>query len=749
MADEGENTDNEDVFVRNSNGKLNITLCDESSSEIGDEINYRHYILFYDSNNDDIFDDTEIIDERDGDGSSFNYELDNVGKYKIVLNVKETFTDTIPSLIDDSVYLSGNTEKVFEITNQAPKSKVTVEKSKIADIIFTVGSADKDVLNAYSEASKLVEDKLKEKGIEANITTVSTSAITATDTFAWKEYDHPGFNDWGHVLPQHIQYTGKDIKMVGYYYAAFKDFLYVEDNNPDRKVFDFDFYNLFPQLFKLFILLMLIGIVVFILSKLIYERLFQLGLLFTFWIFICTYVQGSFLSGNLPAMDGTTIDWSAFKADSIISVVVWLIIGLAITLLTRFFHMEGMKKIIKFSSIFITAILFVTLVVVSINQNGLARKNNVVATSDKEFTYSNDKNFIVLVLDMVDSQTFREILEEKNGEWESVLEDFTYYPNTTCAYPYTKHAIPHLLTNEWYLNEGDLDEFTLDAMKTSPLFETLEGNDYKMGLYEAYVKYDQECVDRFENIAVLPYEFSSFKDVIKKELKLVWFKYAPYPLKKFVNIKVDDFNNIRKANEEIKPFEYFNDTFYDSINNEEIVKIDDKCFKFIHIEGAHMPFRFDENVNPISEEEGTYELMMKCSMTITKAYLEKLKEAGVYDNSGIIIMTDHGYQNGREPRVLSRSNGFLVVKGINEQHEMYIDEAPISYEDIHEAFQRVIAGKQGDEVFDAKTGDSRKRRYIWYNGPTDYDHMVEYIQTGYASDTSTMIETGNYYDYSE
>lgn len=513
--------------------------------------------------------------------------------------------------------------------------------------------------------------------------------------------------------------------------------------------FDFDFYNLFPQLFKLFILLMLIGIVVFILSKLIYERLFQLGLLFTFWIFICTYVQGSFLSGNLPAMDGTTIDWSAFKADSIISVVVWLIIGLAITLLTRFFHMEGMKKIIKFSSIFITAILFVTLVVVSINQNGLARKNNVVATSDKEFTYSNDKNFIVLVLDMVDSQTFREILEEKNGEWESVLEDFTYYPNTTCAYPYTKHAIPHLLTNEWYLNEGDLDEFTLDAMKTSPLFETLEGNDYKMGLYEAYVKYDQECVDRFENIAVLPYEFSSFKDVIKKELKLVWFKYAPYPLKKFVNIKVDDFNNIRKANEEIKPFEYFNDTFYDSINNEEIVKIDDKCFKFIHIEGAHMPFRFDENVNPISEEEGTYELMMKCSMTITKAYLEKLKEAGVYDNSGIIIMTDHGYQNGREPRVLSRSNGFLVVKGINEQHEMYIDEAPISYEDIHEAFQRVIAGKQGDEVFDAKTGDARKRRYIWYNGPTDYDHMVEYIQTGYASDTSTMIETGNYYDYSE
>ena len=164
-AGEGENTDTKDIFIRNSSGKTNITVSDESMAEIGDEIISRHYKLFYDSNNDGTYDDAEVIDERDEDGNSINYALENVGKYKIILDVKETFTDTIPELIDDSVYLSGNTEKEFEITNQAPESKVTVEKSKIADIIFTVGSANKDVINAYSEASKLVSDKLKEKGI--------------------------------------------------------------------------------------------------------------------------------------------------------------------------------------------------------------------------------------------------------------------------------------------------------------------------------------------------------------------------------------------------------------------------------------------------------------------------------------------------------------------------------------------------------------------------------------------------------
>ena len=240
-AGEGENTDTKDIFIRNSSGKTNITVSDESMAEIGDEIISRHYKLFYDSNNDGTYDDAEVIDERDGDGNSINYALENVGKYKIILDVKETFTDTIPELIDDSFYLSGSTEKIFEITNQAPNSKVTVEKSKNADIIFTVGSADKDVMNAYSEASKLVSDKLKEKGIDANVTTVSTSALTATDTFAWKEYDHYNYDDnYLPTLPKHIVYDGKDIKMLGYSCYPLKDFLYVEDSDATRKVFDFD-----------------------------------------------------------------------------------------------------------------------------------------------------------------------------------------------------------------------------------------------------------------------------------------------------------------------------------------------------------------------------------------------------------------------------------------------------------------------------------------------------------------------------
>ena len=240
-ASEGEAAEPE-KFVRNSEGVTHLTITEGSTCEIDDYITSKTYKLFYDSNNNGVYEETEIIDNRDCTSvNEFMYELSNVGKYKIVLDVQEKFDDTILSVIDDVVFLKGHTEKEFEIINQAPKSNLYIEKSKIADIIFTIGSADAATINAYSEASILVEGRLKEKGVEANVTTVSTSAITATDTFAWKEYDHYNYIDsYLPTLDKHIIYDGKDIKMVGYSWAALKDFLYVEDNDATRKVFDFD-----------------------------------------------------------------------------------------------------------------------------------------------------------------------------------------------------------------------------------------------------------------------------------------------------------------------------------------------------------------------------------------------------------------------------------------------------------------------------------------------------------------------------
>ena len=158
-----------------------------------------------------------------------------------------------------------------------------------------------------------------------------------------------------------------------------------------------------------------------------------------------------------------------------------------------------------------------------------------------------------------------------------------------------------------------------------------------------------------------------------------------------------------------------------------------------------MPLRYDKDVNIIGSDKGTYDQNVQASMTILKQYLDDLKEAGVYDNTAIVVMADHGYWTYWDDKLLGRSNPLLAVKGVGEQHEMSVSEAPISYEDLQECFSRLLDGKSSDQVFDASEGDQRIRRYLSYNY-LEEGHIVEYEQKGYATDLSTMIPTGRVFD---
>lgn len=69
-----------------------------------------------------------------------------------------------------------------------------------------------------------------------------SQTLTAQDTFAWTEYDHDNFRDsYAPSIPDHIIYDGDNIKMIGYGYSAFKDFLLINDteNKNSKKTFSF------------------------------------------------------------------------------------------------------------------------------------------------------------------------------------------------------------------------------------------------------------------------------------------------------------------------------------------------------------------------------------------------------------------------------------------------------------------------------------------------------------------------------
>ena len=89
-----------------------------------------------------------------------------------------------------------------------------------------------------------------------------------------------------------------------------------------------------------------------------------------------------------------------------------------------------------------------------------------------------------------------------------------------------------------------------------------------------------------------------------------------------------------------------------------------------------------------------------------------------------------------------RQSAMLLIKGRGEHHDtMEISQAPISYVDLQQAYVRLLDGTESAGVFDWKEGDVRERRFLM-DSLGQEEEIVEYTQTGYAQDMTTMIPTG-------
>ena len=511
--------------------------------------------------------------------------------------------------------------------------------------------------------------------------------------------------------------------------------------------FPFDFYTLCPVLLKLFVLIFAAGLAGFGICYVLFDKLFDVALVGAGIVYVVAYVHGMFLARNLPPLDGTAYSWADYGKENIISLVICAVVFVLMVLLTRFLHMAKMRKIISGVTAFFTAILLVTLVTVGIQYDGLQKKPQEVVTTKYEYQMSENQNMVIFLMDAVDSWTVSALMNDSDPQFAETLQDFTYYPNTVGGYSFTQHSIPYILTGERFEHQTDFWTYSHQAMADSPLLKELKEKNYKVALYEEDLSCDTEQMQDFENVEKVGLQFKSFSGIVKEEIKLVWFKYAPYPLKRFAKVDMSAYRQLVEPRSDSKLYTYYNFDVYPDIQDNEVTTISDNCFKFFHIEGAHVPFRYDKDMNVIGE--GSYDQNVEASMTILKSYLQKLKDAGVYDNTAIVVMADHGYGEHWTDGLKGRSNPLLAFKGIGETHDsMQSSKAPISYDDLQDAFLKLLDGADSSQLFDVKEGDQRVRKYMLYHYLQE-DHMEEYEQTGDAWDEDTLVPTGRVFEAGE
>lgn len=512
-------------------------------------------------------------------------------------------------------------------------------------------------------------------------------------------------------------------------------------NNPSE--FWYDAWFLLPWCLLFFAAAFAGGMAASGLALLCGEKVYQAFLAVYFAVFAGLYVQGNYLVSGLPALDGTEIDFGRYTGEAVKSAAAWAVPAVLTAALLVKLKGEKFKKLVKWVSVFVFLMLLSTFAVLFVGNGGFERKDYLTCVKDNQFEMSTDRNFVILVLDAIDAGRFGQVWEE-HPEYEEAFADFTYYDNTMAGYPCTDCAMPLMLSGEWYENEEPYEEYIQRVYGESAFFAELESQGYGLSVYDVDLQLDESRIgDRYKSMIHTDLKVSDPLLFAKRQLKMVGFKYAPWALKSYCWFDAHRLWNQRVIDVDSEIFMWEDSVFYSDVKEDEVSYTDERQFKMIHLEGAHVPFAYNEQVEVIDDAD--YDSCIEASMTLTMAYLDKLREAGVYDNSVIVIASDHGLAANPDD-MNGRQHSILFVKGLGERHDYRVSRAPISQEDFVSAYGRLLAGESSDVVFDWREGDARERRYLFYH-IVNREHMEEYIQTGHASDRSTLKATGRQFDY--
>ena len=500
--------------------------------------------------------------------------------------------------------------------------------------------------------------------------------------------------------------------------------------------------------------------------------LFIVGLLF--------WLQGNVIVWNYGLFDGKPILWEQFAYRNWIDGGVWLLLIIFTIYRPDIIH----KLITKIGLLLIfTQATYITLL--GLRQPELPSFKQYSISESTKFTFSKDKNVIILLIDTLQSNLFYEVLNEKKA-YNDIFDGFSYFPDTVSSFPYTFLSIPSILTGQNYKNDQPTQNFIKNSYSQESLLKTLVNNGFRTEIYT-------------EDPITLYFDTSLINNITRKETRffdlkiknhvlylsdVTLFRILPAQFKKYL---YNDQNwRLSLQNNNISPpvnnssnigqWGQKSINFVDNLTQKTTSDQEGSVFKFYHLRGTHLPYELTENlqikVQPPDTE--SYKEQIRAMFTLTKAFLDKLKAIGVYDNSLIIVMADHGagipsdsssellldnsftknnLSNNIDKKIISSGLPLLLIKPENSREDMHIIKTPASLTDLPKTISDYLGipnNFPGINLLATDTAPTLRKRVfydydiedenIWKN---DYiSFLNEYSINGFSWKGSSWLSTG-------
>lgn len=440
--------------------------------------------------------------------------------------------------------------------------------------------------------------------------------------------------------------------------------------------FALDYSKVLPLILMVsFVALLIIYIIGFIIPV---KRIFDSYVLIVFSLALGFYIQGNFLNPAFNSLNGNEIDWSSYKVNGIISILAW-IICFVIPQVVYVLKKNVMDLIAKWGSYFVTAMQFVSLVVIILTTHKTV-SNDFAVTKNGEFELSENNNTIMFVVDTLDASWFEDMLLT-NDYYKDKLKDFTYFNDAVAGGSPTILGIPTLLTGKIDKHaEQDTSDYYKEAYGNSTLFKELQDSNCQVKLFTEFFYLDYCDKDNVDNLKMeQKYVVSSKKGFTETLYKFVSFYAMPQFLKQNFWLYTGDFSQYVTLQDNTSDLYQMDDPqFYKDYKNSGITTQNKKdTFVMYHLNGAHGPYVMDENANAVPQDSVGIDSQIRGSFKIITEFMDELKAKGLYDKSTIIITADHG-------GVDVYSNPAVLVKARNtQQNELAVSDSKITFANVN------------------------------------------------------------------
>lgn len=460
-------------------------------------------------------------------------------------------------------------------------------------------------------------------------------------------------------------------------------------------------------------------VIVYIIGLIIpLKRLFYSYVLLVFSLALGFYIQGNFLNPAFNSLNGKEIAWSEYKINGIISIIAWILV-FVVPQVVYAIKENIMSLIVKWGSLFVTAMQLVSLVVLLLTTHKVV-SNDFAVTKNGEFELSSKNNTIMFVVDTLDASWFEDMLLP-NEEYKKSLKDFTYFDDAVAGGAPTVLGIPTLLTGKIDMDASrDTSEYYKDAYESSSLFADMQKSNCNVKLFTEFYYLDYCDKNSVDNLKMeQKYVISSRRGFMECLYKFVSFYAMPQFLKQNFWLYSGEFNQYITLEDNTSNLYKLDDAqFYQDFKEKGITTQNDKdTFVMYHLNGAHSPYVMDENAQAVPSDSIGVDSQIRGIFKIIKEYMDELKAKGIYDSSTIIITADHG-------GIDLYSNPAILVKERNANHdEMVVSDSKITFTNVNNTIASSTlkdSSTYGENVFEV--GDKQMVRF--HVAPNDLTENV-------------------------